>query len=321
MGKIIVKNLDIRMYISGDKKEKKYFIKEIGDALAKVGFFTITGHEVNGSYLDKMYGEVRTLFDLNESVKTRYENAAINRQRGYTSFGVEKAKDAHKPDLKEFWHIGREGKSALDNVWPSELPVFKHSMLEFYNKMDEISFTLLKALSLYLGKKEEFLPGTCLGGESILRMIHYPAIGEEAIKKIPEGSVRAAAHEDINLITLLPAATSEGLQLLTKDGEWMDVETEGNCIIVDSGDMMQNMTGGILRSTTHRVANPKDFSKPRYSMPFFVHPRGEVSLSPDKDIIKKFSKNYINNKDKIITREITAEEYLSERLKEIGLKK
>jgi len=313
-----IKNININDFFTEHKKQK--FVQDLGDSLADVGFFTVTGHGIDGKYLDNVYDKVKELFYQPEQYKKTFEKKELHGQRGYTSFGVEKAKDAKTSDLKEFWHIGREHDSIYTNIWPDKPHGFKDTIEDFYNKMDQVSFVLLSALSLYFKVEEDYFPSRVKGGESLLRLIHYPSISKEQLSTIKPGAVRAAAHEDINLITLLPAATSEGLQLLSNEGQWVDVECENNSIIVDSGDMIQNLTGGILRSTTHRVANPKDFSVPRFSMPFFIHPRGDVSLAPDGDLIKNLSHKNLNNKEKLIYRDITAREYLHERLKEIGLK-
>lgn len=148
-----------------------------------------------------------------------------------------------------------------------------------------------------------------VNSDTILRIIHYPPIPATA----PPASLRAAAHEDINLITLLCEATADGLELRQHDGTWLSIRALPGQLIVDSGDMLQQLTNGRWQSTTHRVVNPANDLDRRFSMPFFVHPRPEVDLTPLPSCIAKVGKQQF--------RSITAGEYLQQRLREIGLAK
>ena len=174
--------------------------------------------------------------------------------------------------------------------------------------MENLSHQLLSAASIYLGKPAGWLSEMATDGNTILRIIHYPPISPNA----PEGAVRSAAHEDINFITLLVGSTADGLEVKDHDGSWIKVLGNHEHIIVDSGDMIQSLTNGLFKSTTHRVVNPKDATDDRYSMPLFVHPRNEIDLTPRDEFVQMTGgvANYP---------EITAGEYLHKRLVEIGL--
>ena len=238
------------------------------------------------------------------------------RQRGYTPSGIEHAKDNPEPDLKEFWQTGRTlakdnplANEFPQNFWPhSCAPEFELHIDGLYNAMEEMSIELLKAASLCLNKEEDWLPNMAQDGNTILRVIHYPKLAPET----PDGAVRSAQHEDINLITLLIGATADGLQVMDHDGTWIEVEGNHEHIIVDSGDMLQNLTNGLFKSTTHRVVNPPNVTSDRYSMPLFVHPRGDVDLTPLPEFIAQTG-------GKALYPEINANDYLFQRLAEIGL--
>ena len=217
--------------------------------------------------------------------------------------------------MKEFWHVGREAftrdidrTNYPENIWPADWQEFKAAFNGLYKALDNCSLDLLKACSLYINEKEEYFPSMVEDGNSILRVIHYPPVAEDA----NPASVRAAAHEDINFITLLCEATDSGLELQNRDGSWRAIDTGPGQIIVDSGDMLQNLTNGFFKSTTHRVVNPNNSRSRRFSMPFFVHPRSEVDLSPCVACVEKTGgeKKYPD---------MTAGQYLSQRLKELGL--
>jgi isopenicillin N synthase-like dioxygenase len=255
------------------------------------------------------YEVAEAVFLLPEPTKRAYEDPALLGQRGYTPFGKEHAKDHPYPDMKEFWHIGREGDPHLPaNIWPREVPQFRRVMVELFAQLETCAQGLLQAISLYLGEPAEYLPKAAEGGANLLRVIHYPPIPAEA----PPQSLRAAAHEDINLITLLCEATAPGLELLQRDGSWLPISALPGQIIVDAGDMLQNLTNGLLRSTTHRVTNPDNPQECRFSIPFFVHPRPEVDLTPLPTCVARTGG---------IPRfpSLTAGEYLAQRLREIGL--
>jgi isopenicillin N synthase-like dioxygenase len=309
--------VDLRDFTSDSKKNRQDFISTVGRALEDTGFFALEGHGVQSGLIDQAYGLATRFFEMSEATKRRYEDAAMGGQRGYTSFGREHAKDSSAPDLKEFWHVGRElpswhglAKTYLQNVWPAEIAEFKPVFLRIYELMDACSMELLKACALYLGEPETLFSDMAREGNTILRVIHYPPIPDD----YNPASVRAAAHEDINLITLLCEATDDGLELLQRDGSWRPIRAVPGQIIVDTGDMIQNLTNGVLKSTTHRVVNPGSDKSRRFSMPFFVHPRSEVSLDPLASCIARSGgdKKYAD---------IMAGDYLNQRLKEIGLYK
>lgn len=321
---------DLQDFLSGDPARRSRFVSTVGEALEDIGFFALENHGVNGRELgadirseqpDLMataYDLAQRFFELEESQKRSYENLSWHGQRGFTSFGREHAKDAKAPDLKEFWHVGREpwkssaeaGVSRLDNVWPEEIPEFKPVMLELYKGMERCAVSVLQACAEYLGEPRDTFTGIAEDGDTILRIIHYPPLGSDS----NPSSIRAAAHEDINLITLLVEATSGGLELLQHDGTWRPIHALSGQIIVDTGDMIQNLTNGVLRSTTHRVVNPDNSRERRFSMPFFVHPRSEASLNPLASCIERMG-------GKKLYPDITAKDYLAQRLAEIGLVK
>jgi len=305
---------DLRDYCAGSTESKQRFIDTVGTALRDVGFFALTNHGVDDLLIEEAYDKVRQFFLLPDDAKRQYQ-VGNGGQRGFTSFGTEHAKDHDAPDLKEFWHVGRELPTTSplyekypQNVWPSEVPVFRDLMLNLFQGLDRCAMAILEACALFIDEPVTRFSAAAQNGNSILRLIHYPPVAEDR----HPASIRAAAHEDINLITLLIDATSAGLELMRRDGSWMPVVTPKNCIIVDSGDMLQNMTNGFYRSTTHRVVNPNDSRDRRFSMPYFVHPRSEVSLRPLASCIEKTG-------GKVQFPEITAGQYLQQRLEEIGL--
>jgi isopenicillin N synthase-like dioxygenase len=287
----------ISLHDLAPSSRKPEAVQALGEALETFGFVAITEHDVGEALLADAYGQARELFALPASTKQRYEDASTGRQRGYTSVGVEHAKNQPVPDLKEFWHVGRREGDVVPNVEPGEVPAFAPTFNRLFDELDRVATTLLTSVGSYLGKPEGFFEDFTRGGNSVLRVIHYPPVEGD----VEPGAVRAAAHEDINLITVLPVATEPGLQLMTRDGEWIDVQTPPNVMVCDTGDMMQLHTGGRLRSTTHRVVNPRgeDTKRSRYSMPFFCHPRGDALLQASP--------------------EVRAEAFLMERLRDIGV--
>jgi len=307
---------DMSDFLSNDTNKQQQFISRMGDALKDIGFFALTNHGIPLPKITLAYSESEKFFSLDHEIKLGYEQRAINRQRGFTSFGIEHAKGNDVPDLKEFWQTGRtlspEHKNFETypaNVWPrKECPGFEDAIDGLYLKMESLSINLLDAASLYLGKEESWLSNMANDGNTIMRMIHYPVISDEA----DPASVRSAEHEDINLITLLVGASADGLQVMDHDGSWISVATNHEHIIVDSGDMLQNITNGLFKSTTHRVINPDDSRDARYSMPMFVHPRDEVDLTPDSGFVALTGGIPLYES-------ITAGEYLLQRLREIGL--
>ncbi len=307
---------DLNDFVSNDPMRRGRFVATVGEALKDIGFFALENHRVDHDLIDRAYGLTQKFFELSEQEKMAYENPDWHGQRGFISFGREHAKDSSAPDLKEFWHVGREewkrpagaGGARLYNVWPKEILEFKPVMLDLYENMERCAVSVLEACADYLGEPKDRFTSISEDGDTILRVIHYPPVPMES----DPASIRAAAHEDINLITLLVEATTGGLELLQRDGRWRPIHALRGQIIVDAGDMIQNMTNGILRSTTHRVVNPDNGRERRFSMPFFVHPRSEASLNPLSGCIERQGgdKNFPD---------LTAGEYLAQRLREIGL--
>jgi isopenicillin N synthase-like dioxygenase len=307
--------VDLDDYLSGDKGRVEIFVNAVGSALRDIGFFALTHHNVGVELIEKAYSVTKDLFALSTDTKLDYQIAGINGQRGYTAFGKEHAKASKSPDLKEFWHVGQEisddhklSSVYPKNVWPEGLNGFKETTLSIFKNLEFAGLKILEACALYLGEEKSRIANTAIEGNSILRLIHYPPIPNDR----DPNSIRAGAHEDINLITLLIDATSSGLELMDRQGNWVPVVTPRGCIIVDAGDMLQNLTNGFYKSTTHRVVNPDNSREARYSMPFFMHARGEVDLSPLPSCVKITG-------GKQLYPDITADAYLHQRLKEIGL--
>ncbi len=307
--------VDFRDYFSEDPKCVQNFVHTIGDALVDTGFFVLGHHGVDLTLIRKAYQVSKAFFALPQDRKQLYEIPGLKGQRGYTSYGREHAKNSTHSDLKEFWHVGRDpSKFRVEtanypaNIWPSDEPNFKDTFEELYRQLDRCSSKLLEACAIFLNEAPTRFSSMTEHGNSILRVIHYPPILQET------SAVRAAAHEDINLITLLCEATDAGLELRTHDGQWHPIHSLKGQIVVDSGDMLQNLSNGIFKSTTHRVVNPPNLSTSRYSMPFFCHPRPECDLSPLASCVsQRAHKQHYPN--------ITAAEYLHKRLQEIGLSK
>jgi isopenicillin N synthase-like dioxygenase len=311
-----IPSVDLSDFISGDSKRKKNFVEQLGKAYEDIGFVALKNHSFSDELRERLYASVKEFFALPDDVKRSYEIPGQGGQRGYTSFGKEHAKGSPAPDLKEFWHFGQEVtdgdpiKSEYpDNVWCAEVPDFNKAGIEAYRTLEATGREMLRAIALFLGLDEFYFDDKIKNGNSILRPIHYGPITQE-----PQNSVRAGEHEDINLITLLMGASADGLQVLNKKGEWVAVTALPEHIIVNVGDMLQRHTNGRLKSTTHRVVNPprEQWHMPRYSIPFFLHPRSTMSLDCLPECIDaQHPKQYDD---------ITAGAYLEERLREIGLK-
>ncbi len=306
--------VDLEDYRAGSEARERFCLT-VGDALNDLGFFALVNHGVDPNLIKDAYSEAAAFFDQPDAVKARYEDPKIKGQRGYTSFGREHAKGSEAPDLKEFWHVGRElpaDHPALSkygqNLWPEELPRFKPVMVELYEQLESCAGALLSACARYLGEPKDRFSSIAVDGDTILRVIHYPPVPPER----NPASVRAAAHEDINLITLLCEATEGGLELLQRDGSWRPIHALAGQIVVDAGDMLQNITNGVLKSTTHRVVNPDNDRSRRFSMPFFVHPRGEADLTPLASCVERTGGTRLYPS-------WTAGEFLAQRLAEIGL--
>jgi isopenicillin N synthase-like dioxygenase len=262
-------------------------VQSIGDSLSQWGFVSLSGHGVSETLLSRAYAVAQETFALSETQKIAYEDRQGGRQRGYTPLLKEKAKGQNQGDLKEFWHIGRElpqdhpyrfNGLMRDNLYPQEVTHFKSVMGQLYQAMDQLAHLMLKVIESYLGINNGVLTEIATEGNSVLRVLHYPELSRFGSRS--EMSIRAAAHEDINLLTLLPAATQPGLQLLTREGDWLNITPPPGTIILDTGDMMTAVTGGAMPATTHRVINPQGMSDGgRLSMPFFMHPRPDAILS------------------------------------------
>ncbi|MCO5248539.1 MAG: isopenicillin N synthase family oxygenase [Chitinophagales bacterium] len=312
----IVPVVNLQDYISGDETKKKAFVKALGNAYETIGFVAVEGHGISDETISKFYKAVQAFFALPVETKLKYEVPKYAGQRGYTSFGREKAKQSEVPDLKEFWQIGQyvEGEEMSkedypDNLEVAEIKEFNTLGKNLYKSFETAGGYLLRAIANYLQLDEEYFTPKIKNGNSILRAIHYPPITQE-----PKSAIRAEQHEDINLITLLVGASADGLQLLTNEGEWMDVKAGPGQIVINVGDMLQRLTNNVLKSTTHRVVNPprEKWETPRYSIPFFLHPRSEMKL----DCLE----NCVTEDHPLAYKPITAGEYLNERLREIGLK-
>jgi isopenicillin N synthase-like dioxygenase len=319
MSTVNIPRLDLNTYINGTAEERKQFSNDIGKAFNETGFVTITNHGLSKELIDKLYEQVKAVFALPDAVKQQYEIPGLAGQRGYTGKGKETAKGFKTPDLKEFWQIGQTvtDDDALkaqypDNVTVNELPEFNPTTIEVYKKLEAAGKYLLRAIAVYLELPETYFDDKVHNGNSILRNLHYfPILDPDSV---PDDAVRAGAHEDINLITLLIGASADGLELLTRDNSWFPVKAYGEDLVVNVGDMLQRLTNNKLKSTTHRVVNPpRELMKfSRFSVPFFLHPKSNMDLtSLDSCIDDQHPKLYTD---------ITAGEYLDERLREIGLK-
>ena len=311
MARDSIPTLDLREYTEGDPASRGGFVQKMGEALEDIGFFALTGHGIPLDDINRAYNVSEDFFNLEES--TKMNSNLDGNQRGFVPFGVEHAKDNPAPDLKEFWQTGRvlpADHPLIDeypkNIWPNA--PFEAAVDGLYIQLESLSQDLLEICSLYLGKEGNYLPSMAEHGNTILRILHYPALGADT----PDGAVRSAQHEDINFITLLIGASADGLEVMDHDGEWIKVEGNHDHIIVDSGDMLANLTNGLFKAVTHRVINPKDNTSDRYSMPLFTHPRDEVDLTPRPEFI-------LRTGGEALYPSITAGAFLRQRLVEIGL--
>lgn len=302
-----VPELSLRQFTNGRETARAAFSEALSAGLRDYGFVVLVDHNVPESLLNDAYARAVEVFALPESEKRKYAGGL----RGYTPFGAEHAKDNPTPDLKEFWQIGHEPEAgappnpfSAPNVWPpgGSRAVFEH----LFTALNETGCLLLRALAPTLGLAPDYFEPLVRRGDSVLRVLHYPPIGGD----VAPGAVRSAAHEDINLLTILVAARGAGLELLDRDGAWLPIVTEANALVVDSGDMMARLTNDIIPATTHRVVNSADSHLSRYSMPFFMHPTADTSLAALPSCIGAGARHP----------PITAGEFLTERLKEIGLK-
>ena len=311
-----IPSVDLADFLSGDPVRKNDFVQKLGEAYEEVGFVAVKNHGVPDELIADLYRYVQEFFSLPLEKKKGYEIPELAGQRGYTSFGKEHAKGSDAPDLKEFFQYGQVPRDNYKeeeypgNVKVNEVAPFNKTFDDAYRAFEKSGTALLQAIALYLGLDEHYFDNYVHNGNSILRAIHYPPITQE-----PASAIRAEQHEDINLITLLVGASADGLEVLTKQGEWVGVTSLPEQIVVNVGDMLQRFTNNKLRSTTHRVVNPKRelWHTSRFSIPFFLHPRSSMSLRClDTCVDSAHPKAYVD---------ASAGEYLDERLREIGLKK
>jgi isopenicillin N synthase-like dioxygenase len=315
-----IPSLDLADFTSGDPDKKKKFVAALGEAYHNIGFVAIRNHYLTDDLSGRLYDTIKKFFAQTDAVKQKYEIPGLAGQRGYIGKGKEHAKGRNTGDLKEFYHVGQqvEGNDPIkaeypDNVWPSEIPEFKDIASDVYKRLEKTGVQMLRAIAIYLNLPENYFDDKVKHGNSILRPIHYFPI--ENPDSVPADAVRAAEHGDINLITLLMGASADGLQVLRRDGKWIPITALPEQLVVNVGDMLERLTNKKLKSTIHRVINPPKhlMNTPRYSIPFFMHPRSEMSLASlpstvDADHPKLWA-------------DITAGEFLNQRLKEIGLKK
>ncbi|WP_299053221.1 2-oxoglutarate and iron-dependent oxygenase domain-containing protein [uncultured Polaribacter sp.] len=312
-----IPSVNLADFLSEDKNKKEQFINEIGHAYENIGFVALKGHFLDTALVESLYAEIKSFFDLPLQIKEKYEIPGIGGQRGYISFGKESAKGKKEADLKEFWHFGQYVEAASkyakeypENVTVTELENFNKVGKKAYQMLEKTAKYVLRSLALHLNLEETYFDAFIENGNSILRPIHYPPI-----QTAPKGAERAAAHGDINLITLLMGAQGKGLQVQNHAGDWIDAVAAPDELMINVGDMLSRHSNNKLKSTIHRVVNPPKelWGTSRYSIPFFMHPVSDMKLDVlenciDKDNPKQF-------------KDITAGEFLDERLKELGLKK
>jgi isopenicillin N synthase-like dioxygenase len=315
-----IPSLDLADFQSGSEKAKQKFVAYLGDAYHNIGFVAIKNHFLTDDQQQRLYTAIKKFFALPDDVKKKYEHTEIAGQRGYTGKGKEHAKGRNTGDLKEFYHIGQELSDAdlkkegyPPNVWPKEVAELQSVGVDVYKALEKTGTYILRAIALYLGLPEKYFDDKIRSGNSILRPIHYYPIDNP--DAVPADAVRAAEHGDINLITLLMGASADGLQVLRRDGKWIPITALPDQLVVNVGDMLERLTNKKLKSTIHRVVNPPRhlMNTPRYSVPFFMHPRSEMDLAAlascvDAENPKRWD-------------DITAGEFLDQRLREIGLKK
>jgi isopenicillin N synthase-like dioxygenase len=311
-----IPSVDLAHFISNDPEKKTAFVQALGKAYEEVGFVAVKNHGIADELIEDLYTNVQQFFSLPLVQKEKYEIPGLAGQRGYTSFGKEHAKGSDAPDLKEFFQYGQvysndgRGETYPGNVQVKEVAAFNETLDKSYQAFEKCGTFLLQAIALYLSLDQHYFDNFVDKGNSILRSIHYPPI-----TATPKSAIRAEQHEDINLITLLVGASADGLEILSKKNEWVPVTSLPEQIVVNVGDMLQRLTNNKLRSTTHRVVNPKQelWHTSRFSIPFFLHPKASMPL--------KCLPGCVSELEPKAYEDITAGEYLDERLKEIGLKK
>ncbi len=291
------------------------FAKALGDSFRTYGFAVVADHGLDQGMIDRAVADTKAFFALPDAVKRRYHVPGSGGARGYTPFGTEAAKDAATVDLKEFWHTGRDlpprhpyRKYMPDNLWPAEVPGFRDSVGGLFAALDAMGATLLRAIARDLGLADDFFDGKVRLGNSVLRLLHYPPIPADA------PGVRAGAHEDINVITLLLGAEEAGLQVRTAAGDWLPITPPEGALVVNVGDMLQRLTNHRLPSTSHRVVNPPPERRgvPRYSTPFFLHFEPEYRIETLPGCVEAGHPDRYPDS-------ITADDFLRQRLREIKL--
>ena len=312
-----IPSVDLRDFLSTNDEIKNEFVQSVGTAFQEIGFCAVKGHFLSDDLVERLYEQIKLFFELPTEVKRKYEFPQYSGQRGYVSFGKESAKGSKHGDLKEYWHFGQYIDEAdkdkygyFPNIHVEELPEFNIVGKEVYQTLEKTAKYVLRALALYLNIDEKYFDDYINNGNSILRPIHYPPILED-----PKEAVRAAAHGDINLITLLMGAHGKGLQVKHSNGDWIDAMAEKDELMINIGDMLSRHTNNVLKSTVHRVINPDKelLKKSRYSIPFFMHPVSDMKLNVlESCICEDYPKSF---------EDITAGEFLNERLVELGLLK
>lgn len=315
-----IPSLDLADFTEGNEEQRAKFVADLGAAYNNIGFVAIKNHGLSDELVEKLYATVQAFFALPDNIKSTYEISGLAGQRGYIGKNKEHAKGRTTADLKEFYHIGQEvtDKDPIkdeypDNIWPEEIPDLRKYGLEAYKTLERTGVQMLKAIAIYLGLDVDYFVPRVKNGNSILRPIHYFPIDNP--DEVPEDAVRAAEHGDINLITLLMGASAEGLQVLRRDKKWIPITALPNQLVVNVGDMLERLTNKKLKSTIHRVVNPpkEKMKTSRFSIPFFMHPRSDMDLTCLENCIDDGNPKQFDD--------ITAGEFLNQRLAEIGLKK
>ena len=314
-----IPSVDLQQFLSNNPSNKQAFVSQIGNAFSNIGFVALKGHFLSDELIEELYQEIKNFFNLPQEVKDKYEIEGMGGQRGYTSFGKESAKGKKEGDLKEFWHFGQYvdkneilsealQKVLIPNIIVEELPNFNKVGKEVYQQLEKTAKYVLRALAIFLELEETYFDKYIHNGNSILRPIHYPPIKTE-----PKGAVRAAAHGDINLITLLMGAQGKGLQVQNLQGDWIDAIAQPDKLMINVGDRLSRLTNNKLKSTIHQVINPQKelWGTSRYSIPFFMHPVPTMDLS--------CLDNCVSDNNPKQFEDITAGDFLYERLKDLGL--